>query len=45
MAMDDSVTVSIGLLTKGVFRVSFLVRAEVRSYGGGGGGNEQRGRL
>lgn len=31
MAMDDSVTVSIGLLTNGVFKVSFLVSAEVRS--------------
>ena len=31
MAMDDSVTVSIGLLTNGVFSVSFLVSADVRS--------------
>ena len=29
--MDDSVTVSMGLLTNGVFRVSFFVKAEVRS--------------
>ena len=29
--MEDSVTVSMGLLTNGVFRVSFFVRGEVRS--------------
>ena len=32
MAIVDSVTVSMGLLTSGVLRVNFLVRAEVRSY-------------
>lgn len=32
MAMDDSVTVSIGEEIRGVFRVIFLVNAEVRSY-------------
>ena len=31
IAIFDSVTVSIGLLTSGVFSVSVLVRAEVRS--------------
>ena len=31
IAMEDSVTVSMGLLTNGVFRVSFFVKAEVRS--------------
>ena len=31
ISMDDSVTVSMGLLTDGVFRVSFFVKAEVRS--------------
>ena len=32
MAMSDSVTVSIGLLTNGVLSVIFLVSADVRSY-------------
>jgi hypothetical protein len=32
MAIDDSVTVSIGEEMRGVFRVIFLVRAEVRSW-------------
>ena len=32
MAMEDSVTVSIGDEIRGVFRVIFLVRAEVRSW-------------
>lgn len=31
MAMDDSVTVSMGDEIRGVFRVIFLVSAEVRS--------------
>lgn len=31
MAMDDSVTVSMGDEMRGVFRVIFLVNAEVRS--------------
>lgn len=31
MAMDDSVTVSMGDEIRGVFRVIFLVNAEVRS--------------
>lgn len=33
MAMDDSVTVSMGDEISGVFRVIFLVSAEVRSWG------------
>ena len=32
IAIFDSVTVSIGLLTSGVLRVNFLVSAEVKSY-------------
>lgn len=32
MAMDDSVTVSMGDEIRGVFRVIFLVNADVRSY-------------
>lgn len=32
MAMDDSVTVSMGEEIRGVFRVIFFVSAEVRSY-------------
>lgn len=32
MAMDDSVTVSMGDEIRGVFRVIFLVNAEVRSF-------------
>ena len=32
MAISDSVTVSIGLLTNGVFSVMVLVSAEVRSF-------------
>ena len=44
IAMEDSVTVSIGLLTNGVFRVSFFVKAEVRSWreeGGREGGRRE----
>lgn len=32
MAMDDSVTVSMGDEMRGVFRVIFLVNADVRSF-------------
>lgn len=32
MAMDDSVTVSMGDEMRGVFRVIFFVNADVRSY-------------
>ena len=32
MAIEDSVTVSMGEEIRGVFRVIFLVRAEVRSW-------------
>lgn len=32
MAMDDSVTVSMGDEMRGVFRVIFLVSADVRSF-------------
>lgn len=32
MAMEDSVTVSIGDEMRGVFRVIFLVNADVRSF-------------
>lgn len=39
MAMSDSVTVSMGEEIRGVFRVIFRVRAEVRSYKGGGEGS------
>lgn len=34
MAMDDSVTVSMGDEIRGVFSVIFLVNADVRSYNG-----------
>ena len=34
MAMADSVTVSMGEEMRGVFRVIFLVRADVRSWRG-----------
>ena len=48
IAMEDSVTVSMGLLTNGVFRVSFFVKADVRSWRegrreGGGEGVRRRG--
>ena len=43
MAMLDSVTVSMGLLMKGVLMVSLRVRAEVRSYNTGTPGNLRAG--
>ena len=43
IAIEDSVTVSMGLLTNAVLRVMVLVRAEVRSLREGRGGRGREG--